>query len=71
MSKQDYERIAAAVRDARPISNDMMNLGVQSAHHALDMFVHSFADREMNSNPRFDREKFALAANAPINRFAR
>jgi hypothetical protein len=62
-----YEVIAAAIRDARPISMDMKNIGVYAAHSALDQFVHSFADREINLNPRFDRARFCEATATPLN----
>lgn len=67
----NYEVIAAAVRDSRPVSMDMTNDGVRAAHHTLDMFVHFFADRELNLNPNFDRAKWCDATDTPLNRFER
>ena len=72
MTRQDYELIAAAVRDSRPVSMDMKNAGVYSAHYALDQFVHNFADRELNKvDTNFDRAKFCEATGTPNNRFDR
>ena len=72
MTKQDFELIAAAVRDSRPVSTDMTNIGVYSAHYALDHFVHNFADRElMKADTNFDRAKFCAATGTPLNRFDR
>ena len=72
MTKQDFELIAAAVRDSRPVSMDMTNDSVRSAHTQLDMFVHNFADRElMKVKTNFDRERFCAATGTPLNRFDR
>ena len=73
----DIQRIASAVLDARPVSRDLSNPGVQAAHHALDMFVHFYCDKAvvaaMLVHPahRFDRQKFLAATDTPDNRFAR
>ena len=72
MHRMDFELIAAAVRDSRPVSMDLTNAGVYAAHHALDMFVHNFADRElMKADTNFSRELFCQATGTPNNRFER
>jgi hypothetical protein len=72
MTKRDFEMIAAAVRASRPVSMDMTNDGVRAAHTQLDMFVHNFADLELNKlDTNFDRAMFCLATNTPLNRFDR
>jgi hypothetical protein len=71
MTKKEYEIVASAVRYARPVSQDLSNLGVSAAHHALDMFVHDFCDIAKADNPRFDRAYFLKATGTPLNRFDR
>ena len=65
-----YTTMAKAIVDARPISNDKLNLGVQAAHHALDMAAHFLCDRAAG-DPSFDRQNFLAVSDTPDNRFAR
>lgn len=61
MSKKHFITIAACLADARPVSTDRTNIGVNAAHHAIDCAARDMADRFAVENPRFDRARFLFA----------
>ena len=60
MTKQDYELLAAALRDAYPVTTtrpaDLVPMQV-----AWGRCVHELAYALAGQNPRFDRVRFVLA----------
>jgi hypothetical protein len=67
MTRKDFELIAAAVKDARPLSKYRMDdpvavrLSILNANTALDNVADFLADRLSQTNPRFDRARFLTA----------
>jgi hypothetical protein len=67
MTRKDFELIAAAIRDARPLtpvnecSTETGRHRLQAAHAALDNAATFLAERLQQQNPRFDRARFVAA----------
>jgi hypothetical protein len=70
MTRKDFELIARAVRDARPIAklesltSQAARNGVIGANSALDQVARNLADELQSTNPRFDRARFIEACNS-------
>lgn len=70
MSRKDFELIARAIRDARPISrvdeltSQAARNGVIGANNALDSAAHNLADAIAAAHPRFDKHRFLKACES-------
>jgi hypothetical protein len=62
MSKKDYVAIAAAVNDKYAPIFAQDNPSDQSAAVGIRVIVRAVADALQRDNPRFDRQRFLLAA---------
>jgi heterodisulfide reductase subunit A-like polyferredoxin len=70
MTKKDFELIARAIRDARPIrkldelTSQAARNAVIGANSALDSAAHNLADAIQVSHPRFDKHRFLKACES-------
>jgi len=70
MTRKDFELIARAVRDARPIAkldsltSQAARNGVIGANSALDQVARNLADELKATNPRFDAARFIEACKS-------
>ena len=60
MTKKDYELLAAALRDAHPITTSRA-ADLAPMQVAWGRCVHEIAHALAGQNPRFDRVRFVLA----------
>jgi hypothetical protein len=62
MTRKDFELIAKALRDARPIRPaNSGHVGVDGAHTGIDNTAHELARALQATNPRFDMARFIAA----------
>lgn len=61
MTRKDYELIAAAIKEAKPLLPPVADYAETTRQLGWQTTAHAVAEALARDNPRFDRERFLAA----------